>query len=32
MNISFSVPIYQKTLGRQQDTKYQGSIGFDFHF
>ena len=32
MNISFSVPIYQKMLGRQQETNYQASIGFDFHF
>lgn len=32
MNISFSVPIYQKTLGRQQETNYQASVGFDFYF
>ena len=32
MNISFSVPIYQKMLGRQQETNYQASVGFDFHF
>ena len=32
MNISFSVPIYQKMLGRQQETNYQASVGFDFLF
>ena len=32
INISFSVPIYQKMLGRQQETDYQASVGFDLHF
>ena len=32
INISCSVPIYQKMLRRQQETKYQASIGLDFHF
>ena len=32
INTSFSIPIYQKTLGRQQETNYQASVGFDFHF
>ncbi len=32
INISFSVPIYQKMLGRQQETDYQASVGFDFNF
>ena len=32
MNISFSVPIYQKMLGRQQETNYQASVVFNFHF
>ncbi len=32
INASISVPIYQKMLGRQQETKYQASVGIDFHF
>ena len=32
ISTSFSIPIYQKMLGRQQETNYQASIGIDFHF
>ncbi|NOR65315.1 MAG: hypothetical protein GQ468_04795, partial [Candidatus Scalindua sp.] len=32
ISTSFSVPIYQKMLGRQQKTNYQASVGLDFHF
>ncbi|MCR4343492.1 MAG: autotransporter outer membrane beta-barrel domain-containing protein, partial [Candidatus Scalindua sp.] len=32
VNTSFSIPVYQKTLGRQQETDYQASVGFNFNF
>ena len=32
INTSFSIPVFQKTLGRQQETDFQASVGFNFHF
>jgi hypothetical protein len=32
INTSFSIPVYQKTLGKQQETDFQVSVGLDFHF
>ncbi|MFQ5687901.1 MAG: transporter [Candidatus Scalindua sp.] len=32
INTAFSIPVFQKTLGRQQETDFQASVGFNFHF